>query len=90
MDNQHRMIHGHHDLTLAEIDEINQLKALEATCAEEISNLMQDSSLNQRDLALARTHCELVFYYAIRAVAQPTSPWPEKQRPGPAPNPTGF
>lgn len=76
MKDQHEKISGYRDLTQAEIDLMNQLKAYEA----EIGNVLQllgvavlDDNSAQRWLSIARTHLETGFMYAIKAVARPTN-----------------
>lgn len=75
MDNQHKKITGYRDLTQPEIDAMNSVKALEAAIAELWKQLRELPDVNQRDLALARTHFEDACIRAVRAVARPVSPY---------------
>ena len=70
--NQHKQISGYRDLSQAEIDAINEIKACEKTVGElwrEIAN--SEMSTDPRWLNIARTHFEEGFSAFVRAVAQP-------------------
>lgn len=76
MKDQHEKIDGYRDLTQAEIDAMNELKAVEAKLGEWFG-IMQDATGPdgdaQRWLSIARTHLETGFMFAIKAVAKPTN-----------------
>lgn len=71
MDNQHRKIAGYRDLSQAEIDLMNEIKALEATWNGLIDRLRAAQGLDQRQVSIAATDGESAFMRAVRAVAQP-------------------
>lgn len=71
MDNQHKKITGYRDLSQAEIDAMNDVKALEATFNGLIDFLKQIPDIDQRQVALAATHGEDAFMHAVRAIAKP-------------------
>jgi hypothetical protein len=79
MDNQHRKITGYRELTQPEIDLMNEAKELEAKWNGFVDRLRAmgshpqagPGSLDQRCVALAATHAEIAFMYAVRSVAKP-------------------
>jgi major membrane immunogen (membrane-anchored lipoprotein) len=71
MDNQHKKISGYRDLSQAEIDSMNAVKALEAKFNSLIDRLRNMEGVDQRNAALAATHGEDAFMRAVRAIAQP-------------------
>ena len=78
MENQHRKISGYRDLTQAEIDVMNEMKAQEAALGEMLSHaaklIGESADLEAcRWLALARTNLETGMMFAIKAVARPTN-----------------
>lgn len=73
MDNQHKHIKGYRDLSQAEIDAMNEGKALAEQVGAWIEKLQSDSSLDQRAVALGKTNLQQGFMWAIRAIAQPSS-----------------
>jgi len=75
MKDQHTKISGYRSLTAEEIDAMNGVKELEKFIALVHKGLSEISGVNQRDLALARTHFEDGCIRAVRAVARPVSPW---------------
>lgn len=72
MDNQHKKITGYRDLSQAEIDLMNEAKALEAKFNGLIDRLRDSGGVDQRQVAIAATDGESAFMRAVRAVAQPT------------------
>jgi hypothetical protein len=82
MENQHRKITGYPELGQAEIDLMNEVKAL-GPVIESVLMHIQDHLANQpadnralnatapRFLALAKTELQTGLMYATRAVAQP-------------------
>lgn len=75
MKDQHKKISGYRDLSEHEIESMNRVKALEAALAECVAELASIPGVDQRDLALARTHFEDGCIRAVRAVARPVTPW---------------
>jgi hypothetical protein len=87
MENQHKKITGYRDLSQAEIDLMNRVKAhAEATAAllQEVSDLRGDVSLptdldldqqqeSGRCLALAKTNLQTGQMWFVRAIALPNS-----------------
>lgn len=77
MDNQHKKISGYRDLSQTEIDAMNALKDAEAhigTVLAEIERDLRDVDPEAgRWAAIARTHLETGFMFAIKAVARPTN-----------------
>ncbi len=69
VDNQHRKISGYRDLSETEIEAINKIKELEVVL-NNVLNGIQDSE-NGRHVAIARTHLETGFMFAIKAIAKP-------------------
>ena len=68
-------IKGYRELSEEELDAINAVKEMEALVAYGVSEPSALPGVNQRDLALARTHFEDGCIRAVRAVARPVSPW---------------
>ena len=88
VDNQHKKITGYRDLTQAEIDVMNEIKAHEKATAELHRKVVAligppsnedryDSEISERrrNAALARTEFETGFMRLVRSVARPISPW---------------
>jgi hypothetical protein len=73
MENQHRKIKGYRDLTPEEIAKMNAVKGLAADVGALIETLQDEPSLDQRWVAIAKTHLQQGFMAAVRAIAQPTS-----------------
>ncbi|WP_294277598.1 hypothetical protein [uncultured Sphingomonas sp.] len=71
MDNQHGCTPGHRDLSQAEIDAMNGIKALEAQFNGLIDHLREMANVDQRQVSIAATAGEDAFMRAVRAVAQP-------------------
>lgn len=72
MDNQHKKIAGYRDLSQAEIDLMNEVKAFEAKWNGLVDRLRNmGSDIDQRHVSLAATHGEDAFMRAVRAIAQP-------------------
>lgn len=85
MDNQHQKITGYRDLSQAEIDLMNEIKAKEADIAAlyakvqsmhvaqaDAGGKISDAS---RQASIARTEFESAFMRLVRSVARPASPW---------------
>lgn len=88
VENQHRQITGYRDLTQAEIDMMNEIKAHEKATAElhrKVAALIgppsnedrYDSEISERrrNVAIARTEFETAFMRLVRSVARPATPW---------------
>ena len=73
MDNQHRKISGYRELTEAEIELINQIKALGASLHGMLDALTQVKNIDQRWLSIARTDLQTGTMAAVRSVARPDS-----------------
>jgi hypothetical protein len=78
MENQHREIAGYRDLSRAEVDLMNELKELEGQVAAAVRRLDAAAVVGTDDAvgrwaALARTHLETGFMFAVKAVARPTN-----------------
>lgn len=75
MKDQHTKITGYRDLSQAEIDSMNAVKAFELEGAALLRALSALPDVDKRDLALARTHLEDACIRAVRAVARPATPY---------------
>lgn len=73
MENQHRRIKGYRELSQEEIDLMNEGKALAEQVGAYIGKLQAAQGLDQRAVALGKTHLQTGFMWAIRGVAQPTT-----------------
>ena len=73
MENQHRKITGYRELSQAEIDLMNRIKAKGAELLALLDQMATDASLDQRCVAIAKTQIQTGMMFAIRAVAQPTT-----------------
>lgn len=71
MDNQHKRIAGYRDLSQAEIDLMNEAKALEAQVNGLIDRLRALPDADQRNVSLGQTYAEDAFSRLVRAVARP-------------------
>lgn len=70
VDNQHRKISGYRDLTEAEIATINRFKEVERDLKAMLTK--SPHAPDPRHSAIALTHFETGFMYAIKAIAKPT------------------
>lgn len=75
MENQHKKISGYRDLSQAEIDGMNKIKALEAQAAELMLAVKAIPDVDLRALAIARTDLQTAFMWFVRAVAKPSDPF---------------
>jgi hypothetical protein len=73
MDNQHKQIKGYRDLSQAEIDLMNAIKAKAEECGALVSQLRAFGPLDQRWVSIGATDLQTGFMALVRAVAQPTS-----------------
>ena len=76
VDNQHKKISGYRDLSETEIAAMNDLKDTERRLLVTLDQIADDS--NGRHVALAKTHIETGFMFAIKAIAKPEPYYVEK------------
>lgn len=73
MENQHKKIKGYRDLTQAEIDGMNAVKAEGERLGLLIEELRQNSDLDTRWIDIAETHLQQGIMAAVRSIARPES-----------------
>jgi hypothetical protein len=73
MENQHRKIKGYRELTQAEIDAMNAVKAEGERLGLLIEELRQNPDLNERWISIAEDHLQQGIMAAVRSVARPES-----------------
>ena len=73
MENQHKHIEGYRDLSKAEIDAMNAVKAEAERVGILIEELEANQNLDQRWVAIAKADLQKGFMAAVRSVAQPTT-----------------
>ena len=73
MDNQHQKITGYRDLSQAEIDAMNEIKAMGEQIGELVKKLRSQDGLDQRWVSIGATHMQEGLMAMTRGVAQPTS-----------------
>ena len=73
MDNQHKKISGYRDLSQAEIDAMNDVKAEASRVGILIEELEQNDKLDQRWVSIAKEDLQKGFMAAVRSIAQPTT-----------------
>ena len=73
MDNQHKLIKGYRDLSQAEIDLMNKIKAHGVQFGFLIDELNAMESTDKRWIAIARTDFQTGLMAAVRSVAKPES-----------------
>lgn len=79
MDNQHKLIKGYRDLTQEEIDLMNEAKELSVKVGELVFKLAAsdavptEDGIDQRWLAIGKTHLQQGFMAVIRSIARPTT-----------------
>lgn len=85
MDDQHKQIKGYRDLSQAEIDLMNEGKALAVQVGEWIDKVSKSGiradgteatrseDIDHRWLSIGKTHLQQGFMAAIRAIAKPTT-----------------
>lgn len=74
MENQHRKITGYRELTQADIDLMNKIKAMSAevgVLVDELKDLRVNSAIDQRWVAIGATNLQQGFMALTRAVAKP-------------------
>lgn len=75
MDNQHQKITGYRDLSQAEIDGMNKIKAIETMAGALAKEIAQIEGVDPRLLALARTNLQQGFMWFVRSIAKPADPF---------------
>lgn len=70
---QHKLIKGYRDLSQAEIDAMNAVKAEGTRLGILIEELRDNPELDQRWVDIAETHLQQGCMAAVRAIAQPTT-----------------
>jgi hypothetical protein len=73
MDNRHKLIEVYRDLSQAEIQTMNDCKAMAENVGNVISELEKIESIDKRWLAIAKTDLQKGFMSLIRSIAQPTT-----------------
>jgi len=73
MDNQHKKITGYRDLTQAEINAMNAIKAEGERLRYLIEEMRDNSDLDSRWIQIAEDHLQQGIMAAVRAVAKPES-----------------
>lgn len=73
MKDQHKLIKGYRDLTQAEIDAMNAVKAEGVRLGVLIEDLRVNSSIDQRWVDIAETHLQQGVMAAVRSIAQPST-----------------
>lgn len=73
MDNQHKQIKGYRDLSQAEIDAMNRVKAKAEEIGKLIDDLLATPTLDQRWINIGATDLQKGFMAVVRGIAQPTS-----------------
>lgn len=73
MDNQHKKISGYRDLSQAEIDAMNAVKAEASRVGILIEELEKNDKLDQRWVSIAKEDLQKGFMAAVRSIAQPTT-----------------
>lgn len=74
-------VKGYRKLTQAEVDLVNELKDAEAAYARVWRKVKAHQGVDQRMLALGRTHMETASMWNARAVFQPESPFDAPEPP---------
>lgn len=73
MKDQHKLIKGYRDLTHAEIDAMNAVKAEGVRLGNLIEELRANPDLDQRWVDIAETHLQQGCMAAVRSIAQPST-----------------
>ena len=73
MKDQHTRIKGYRDLSQAEIDLMNEGKALAEQVGQFIAKIEDQPETDKRWAAIGKTQLQQGFMAAIRAVARPTT-----------------
>lgn len=73
MKDQHKHIKGYRDLTQAEIDLMNEIKAKGAELGGLVDKLRVHDGIDQRWVSIGQTDLQTGIMAMVRAVAQPTT-----------------
>lgn len=73
MKDQHKHIKGYRDLSQAEIDLMNEIKAKGAELGELVQKLRATEGLDQRWISIGATDLQTGLMALTRGVAQPTT-----------------
>ena len=71
MDNQHKKIDGYRDLDQATIAKMNAVKAAGRALGVLVEELENDPDVDQRFVAIAKTHFQLGGMALTRSIAKP-------------------
>jgi hypothetical protein len=72
VENQHRQIKGYRELSQAEIDAMNEIKAKGAELGDLVDRLRSNSELDQRWVSIGATDLQTGLMALTRSVAKPT------------------
>jgi hypothetical protein len=72
MENQHRQIAGYRELSQAEIDAMNEVKAKGAELGDLIAKLRANPELDQRWVSIGATDLQTGLMALTRSIAKPT------------------
>lgn len=73
MENQHQKIKGYRDLSQAEIDLMNEIKAKGVELGDLVAKLRAAEGLDQRWISIGATDLQTGLMALTRGVAQPTT-----------------
>jgi hypothetical protein len=73
MDNQHKQIKGYRDLSQAEIDMMNEVKAKGEELGNLVVRLRQMPEMDQRWVSIGATDLQTGVMALVRSIAKPTS-----------------
>lgn len=73
MKDQHKHIKGYRDLSEAEVQAMNAVKAKAEEVGAIVAELEANPDLDQRWVAVAKTDLQKGFMAAVRSIAQPTT-----------------
>ena len=73
MKDQHTKITGYRELTQAEIDAMNAVKAEGSRLELLVEELRENTSIDQRWVSIAETHLQQGIMAAVRSIAKPNS-----------------
>ncbi|BFN00343.1 hypothetical protein LAJ61_10565 [Moraxella osloensis] len=71
MDNQHKKIKGYRELTQAEIDLMNEVKAKGVELGELVEKLINADGLDKRWISIGKTDLQTGLMALVRGIAQP-------------------
>lgn len=71
MENQHRQIKGYRELSQAEIDLMNEIKAKVAELGDLVEKLRKDATADQRWVSIGMTDLQKGLMALTRSVAKP-------------------